>query len=81
MRKFLIRVLGLEGSWRWACKQMKKGEIVKPKGIPGSVKYRISKDNQNRIQWAFTNDKECKDWSNAFVHLSDFDSVSWEIWK
>ena len=42
MKKWIIINLGLKGSWKWAKKQMMKGEIVRCKHWSGALKYRVS---------------------------------------
>ena len=42
MKNSIIRLLGLKGSWKWAKKQMFKGEMVRCRHWPGALKYRIS---------------------------------------
>lgn len=42
IKKYLIRKLGLRGSWAWAKRQMMNGEIVRCKHWSGALKYRVS---------------------------------------
>jgi hypothetical protein len=42
MKNWIIRLLGLQGSWKWAKKQMLKGKMVRCKHWSGALKYRIS---------------------------------------
>jgi len=80
MKNWLIRFFGFTGSWKWACKQMDKGLIIRPRNAV-STKYRLDQENQRRIQWAHThNDDETTEWSNAFIFLSDFENIRWAIW-
>lgn len=47
MIKFIIKTLGLKGSWKWAKKQMIKGKVVRCKHWPGALKLKVdNKDNQ-----------------------------------
>lgn len=44
MKNWIIRTFGLKGSWKWAKKQMIKGEMVRCKHWDGALKYRISRE-------------------------------------
>lgn len=83
MIKFLIRLFGLKGSWKWAVRQMLKGKIVRPASATGSVKYRFSTDKQNRIQYTFQHGMHSKDfvWENANIFNNDFLTTDWAIYK
>jgi len=81
MIKWIIRVFGLRGSWRWACKQMDNGYIVYRTTDTGAAKYKLDSENQRRIQWAFTRSPDDASWKNANIFLSDFECTDWEIWK
>lgn len=75
---WIIRFFGLKGSWKWACKQMERGEWVRPAHATGSVKYRIDNETQGRIVWTFKREPiGNKDWGNANIFLSDFDATDW----
>jgi protein involved in temperature-dependent protein secretion len=78
MRDYLIRLLGLKGSWKWACKQMDKGAIVRPSNATGSVCYKLDHEGQRRIVWAFNRHPiRGTKWENANIFLSDFESTDW----
>ncbi len=80
MKTMIIRFLGLKGSWKWACKQMEKGLIVRPKHASGSVKYKLDHENQRRIVWSFKDVPEKNsDWESANIFLKDFEWVDWVI--
>ena len=84
MISWIKRAFGLKGSFMWACRQMEKGKIVKPKNITGAVKYRFDLEDQTRIQWAFTGRPDTcddKEWENAFIFFSDILSTNWEVWN
>lgn len=49
MKNWIIRTFGLKGSWKWAKRQMFKGEMVRCKHWTGSLKYRISPEIENGI--------------------------------
>ena len=71
--------LGLKGSWKWACKQMDAGYIVKPKNITGAVKYKLDDEGQRRILWSFANQiTYIMVWKSANIFLSDFE-IEWEL--
>ena len=82
MIKNLIRFFGLKGSWKWACRQMDKGSIIYRTTDSGNAKYRLDTKEQRRICWHYTDNPNKNDiWPNASVFLSDFDCVTWAIWK
>lgn len=79
MKKYLIRTLGLKGSWKWAKKQMMKGKMVRCKHWAGSLKLRIDNSDNTLLQACFWRKKEniengCKLWetSNHFLNYEDF---------
>ena len=74
--------LGLRGSWKWACRQLKKGEIIYRTSDTGSCKYKLDDENQSRIQCAYIGrpDKVTK-WVNAIIFLDDFTCTDWEVYK
>ena len=79
-------MFGLKGSFLWALKMMRKGHIVRPKCIDGTVKYRFSTDNRERIEWCFIRSSSdgfeiTNGWSNACVFYNDVEKNEWEIWK
>lgn len=73
MRRWLVRTLGLPGSWTWACRQMRAGRCVRPASASGAVRYRLDVEGQERIEWSFGDDR----WANANVFLSDFATTDW----
>lgn len=77
----IISFLGLKGSWSWACKQMDKGEIVRPANATGTVKYKLDSENQRRIMWCFNRDYDELNWSSANIFLSDFENTNWIVWS
>ena len=74
----IIRFFGLKGSWKWACKQMEKGLIVKTKSSTGTVAYRISTDDQRRLQWKFGDESK---WENAYYFFRDHEDTDWIIYN
>ena len=80
MIKWIIRHFGLRGSFLWACRQMKKGRIVKLKYTTGAVKLRFDTEGQGRIQWAFVHELKNAEWENAYVFYKDILSTNWEVW-
>ena len=81
MKKWIIRFLGLKGSWKWAYKQMKEGKIVFRISDTGAAKYKLDNENQQRIMWTFTHHPSLKDkdWQNAYVFLDMFNNTNWVI--
>jgi len=75
----LKQFLGLKGSWKWACRQMDAGHIVKPKNITGSVKFKLDDEGQRRIVYTFTKViKDSTKWETANIFLSHFE-IDWEL--
>ncbi len=87
MIKWLIRSLGLPGSWSWACRQMKKGHAVYPKDDTNTnVCYKVFPSTNHRIKWTF--DRMYRDnlvfangveWKNAGIFLHDMYRTDWTI--
>lgn len=78
MKKWIIKTFGLRGSWRWACKQMERGKLVRPNHATGAVKYKLDCENQRRILWTFRRNPQTeKDWESANIFLSDFEATDW----
>lgn len=76
----IIRFFGLKGSWSWACKQMKKGYIVKPKNITGAVKYKIDDIENGLILYSFTHKPYTeKNWESANIFMDDIERTDWMI--
>lgn len=78
--KWLIRFFGLKGSWRWACRQMQKGNTVYRTTDSGAAKYRLDDEYQARIEWSFTDSLIGAKWENANIFLKDFECISWAKW-
>ncbi len=84
IRNSIIRFFGLKGSFQWAVKQMKAGKIVKRRSTAGAVKYRLSTDEQNRLQWDFHRKENDAQWENAYFFVScmeatDYFVFEWEL--
>ena len=78
----IIRFFGLKGSWKWAVKQIKKGEIVRPSSATGTGKYKLDHENQGRICWNFSKVLTSYDkWESANIFLKDFDRTDWKLFK
>ena len=78
--KWLISFLGLKGSWKWACREMSKGRIVRRSTNTGKAHYRLDRENQRRIQWVFCAGSTLEnEWENANIFLSDFECIDWVI--
>jgi hypothetical protein len=82
--KAIIRLLGLKGSWKWACRQLEKGHVIYRATDTGYCKYKLDNEDQRRIQWCFLDFFECgksqAGWEDAKIFLSDFECTCWEIW-
>ena len=83
MKEKLIRFFGLNGSWKWSCRQLKKGKIIRAKNIAGTVRYKLDNESQTRILWAFPKRADPyglnEKWDNAYIFLSDFERIDWEV--
>ena len=81
MIKNIIRFFGLKGSWKWACKQLDKGEIIYVPTTTVSCKYKLDTEAQRRICWHFTHKPKVNDiWENANIFLRDFECIKWDVW-
>ena len=80
MKKRLIRFFGLPGSWKWACRQLDKGLIVRRSTDSGEAKYKLDRENQRRIQWSFRRLPDDTQWEDANIFLSDFECTDWVVW-
>lgn len=82
MKRFFTIFFGLKGSWRWACRQMETGRIVRSKSSTGTVRYKLDNENQGRILWAFPSRNDPRgvneEWENANIFFSDFKKIDWE---
>ena len=82
MWNWIITTFGLKGSWKWACKQMNDGHIVRPSTATGAVKYKLDHEGQGRILWAFVDTPTSQTrWDNANLFLTDFKSTKWVIFE
>ncbi|MFZ4546667.1 MAG: hypothetical protein ACOYN4_04500 [Bacteroidales bacterium] len=77
----VILHLRLKGSWFWALREMGKGKLVTRKNVTGSLKYRFSKDGQNRIQWDFHRNESEARWESGIVFLGDAMATDWIIYN
>ena len=75
----LVRLLGLPGSWAWACRQMERGAIVRPRSATGAVRYKLDHEGQRRLMWTFQRDKSQYRWETANFFLRDQESTDWEV--
>ena len=85
MKKFIVyavRVFGLKGSWKWALKKMLQGEIIYRTTDTGAAKYRFSRDEQDRLEWAFEHHiTEFTKWNNAYFFFGDILCTTWDVFK
>ena len=72
MLKWLVKFLGLRGSWSWACKEMDRGRIVCRTTDTGAARYRLDGEGQRRIEWSFGGG-----WESAYIFLDDFECTDW----
>lgn len=82
MKDNIIRFLGLNGSWKWACKQMDNGVIVRRSTDSGAAHYRLDCESQRRIVWCYTrnpHNEGSKEWGNAYIFLKDFECTDWVV--
>lgn len=77
----VVRFLGLKGSWKWAVKEMKKGNMVVTASVTGTVKYRLSTDKQDRLQWDFHRKESEAKWETANFFISDMMATDWRIYN
>ena len=79
----LKNFLRLKGTWAWTMERLKEGNIVYRTTDSVSVKYRLDKENQGRIQWCFTRDPfddPSNQWECAKIFMSDFTTTSWDVY-
>ena len=53
MIKLIKKFLGLKGSWGWAVRKLKCGEIIRKKSASGVVRLKLDDEEQGRILWSF----------------------------
>ena len=78
------KFFGLNGSWKWACRMMDKGHIVRRSTDTGAAHYKLDHEGQRRIVWCFSRTPESvlwNDWKNANIFLTDFECTDWEIYE
>lgn len=76
-------LLGLRGSWRWACSMMDKGHVVYQRHGKAFAKYCLDLSHGKKLQITFAPNPYSADtrWKPAEVHLSDFTRCDWTIWS
>jgi len=79
MLKCLIRAFGLKGSWKWAIRQMKRGEIVRIAHATGTIKRKIDSLENGRIVEDFGINEAEQNWISAYVFLGDFNYTDWVV--
>jgi hypothetical protein len=77
--KSVVRLFGLRGRWKWACRQMMAGHVVRRSSVLGAVRYRLDTEGQRRLEWSFHRlaDETC--WENAYFFLYDQEATDYEI--
>lgn len=68
IKNWLIRTLGLKGSWSWAKVQMMQGKIVTCKHWSGELKLKIDSPNNQLLQCSFY----------GIAYLGDIKNAKWE---
>jgi|WetSurMetagenome_2_1015567.scaffolds.fasta_scaffold449623_2 hypothetical protein len=79
IRLFVVRILGLRGSWGWAKKQMLKGRIVRCSHWSGTLKYRIDTRKNTLLQCSFSKDMNNLQWETSNHFLCYEDLTDYEI--
>lgn len=88
MKNWIIRTLGLKGSWSWAKRQMFKGNVVRSKSWVGALKLRVDSYENGLLQCCFWSENKKPphgkmwDTSNHFPKkedLTDYEIV--EGWR
>ena len=77
----VVRFFGLKGSWKWAVKEMKNGKLLVRTSVTGAVKYRLSTDEQSRLEWDFHRKESEVKWENANFFISDMMATDWVIYN
>lgn len=77
----VVRFFGLKGSWKWAVKEMKNGKLLVRTSVTGAVKYRLSTDEQSRLEWDFNRKESEVKWENANFFISDMMATDWVIYN
>ena len=87
MKKWLIRNLGLKGSWSWAKKQMLNGKMVRCKHWTGALKLKIDNPENQLLQCCFWRDKRKavgpphKLWETSNHFLNYEDNTDYEVFE
>mgnify|MGYP003412225069 FL=1 len=87
MKKWLIRNLGLKGSWSWAKKQMLNGKMVRCKHWTGALKLKIDNPENQLLQCCFWRDKRkvvepfYNLWETSNHFLSYEDNTDYEVFE
>jgi len=81
MKAIILNFLGLRGSWKWACRQMNKGNVVCKSTRSGEIQYKIDDKKEKIIQWAYKRDYDKVYWKRTSISLNDFKRTNWKIWE
>ena len=79
IKEFLIRALGLPGSWKWAQRQMIKGKIVRRKSTSGTVKYKFDDPDNCLLMNDFSSKEENQNWTTSNYFRSYSKSTDWYV--
>ena len=87
MRNWIIRNLGLKGSWTWAKRQMMNGKIVRCGHWDGALKLKIDSKENTLLLSNFTRESKVlhkvdKLWETSNHHISyenftDYETFEW----
>ena len=86
MKKYIIKTLGLKGSWKWAKKQMLSGEHIRRESWLNSRRLRIDNEENGLLQtslyWQYELivDGEPR-WKPAMHHLKSEDHTDYVIFE
>lgn len=68
LRNSFIRFFGLKGSWKWASKQMRNGNIVRCKHWAGTLMLKIDNNENTLLKCSFSTELPYKwETSNCFL--------------
>jgi len=82
MKKRIIISLGLPGSFRWALRKMKKGQVVTRKSITGTLRFKTNKQS-GTVLWCFDSTanyhehKGTHRWGTADLSIEYIEALDW----
>ena len=85
MKNWIIKKLGLKGSWSWAKKQMMKGKIVRCKHWDGALKLKIDSPKNSLLLSNFTRNQKPlpkqRLWETSNWHISYEEFTDWQVFQ